>query len=124
MDQINYRRRIILGWIFSGLACAVIIYSGINKLLGSPTMVESLDRINLGDYVRVIGFIELLCVVIYLVPRTGNIGFFLLCSYVGGIIVAEWGMGYPPGLGIIVAIFIYFGTLLRKPELIGFKSSN
>lgn len=119
MNAINRKRRIIIGWILSGLACAVIVFSGINKLAGSNEMIESLDKINLGKYVRAIGLIEILCVIVYLVPRTSNIGFFLLCSYVGGIIVAEWGMGYPPGLGIIVAIFIYCGTLLRKPELTG-----
>ena len=112
----------IFGCILSGLACVIIVYSGVNKILGSADMIESLNRINLGDYVRIIGVIEILCVVIYLIPRTSNLGFFLLCSYVGGIIVAEWGMGYPPGLGIIVALFIYAGTLMRKPELVGLKS--
>lgn len=121
MSEINKRRRVILGWILAIIPCAVILYSGFQKLSGSETMVRNLNEINLGEYVQVIGAIEILCVIIYLIPKTSNIGFLLLCSYVGGIIVAEWGMGYPPGLGISVAILLYVGTLIRKPELTGFK---
>ena len=118
MQTISKTRRII-GWILSILPTGMIVFSGINKILSHPIMVESLNKINLGAYIVTIGIIEIACVILYFIPKTSNIGFFLLCSYVGGIIVAEWAMGQMPLLGIAVAVSLYVGTMLRKPSLSG-----
>ena len=47
MKEISKTRRII-GWILSILPTGMIVFSGINKLLSHPVMVESLNKINLG----------------------------------------------------------------------------
>ena len=69
-----------------------------------------------------IGILEILCVALYWIPRTINIGFFLLCSYAGGIITAELiavqGQALPIP-GVPLAIMLYVGTMLRKKNLSG-----
>lgn len=66
-----------------------------------------------------IGLIEIVCVVLYWIPRTSNVGFFLFCSYAGGIIVGELILGDVPLPGLAIGGMIYLGTLLRKPSLLG-----
>ena len=66
-----------------------------------------------------LGAVLLASIILYIIPKTTNIGFFLLCSYLGGVIVAEFAKGDPPTLGIGLAVLLYVGTMLRKPELSG-----
>ncbi len=117
MNQIP-RWRYYLGWAMSLFVCLGITASGMAKLMNAPMLVESLAIINLQDHIMTIGIIELTCVALYLFPKTSNIGFFLLCSYIGGIIAAEWAMGIP-AIGVTLAVLMYVGTMLRKPELSG-----
>jgi len=116
------KTRKIIGYILSILPCMLIVFSGVNKLIGSQIMVDSMSKINLLEAMPFIGALEIFCVILYWIPKTSNIGFFLLCSYVGGIIAAESIMGGGatlPILGIIVAVLLYVGTMLRKPALSG-----
>lgn len=118
MKEIS-KGRFYLGWAMSVFVCLGIAASGTAKILKAKELVESLTKINLQDYIVTIGIVEICCVILYLIPKTSNIGFFLLCSYIGGIIAAELAMGFGPGIGIVLAILLYVGTLLRKPELSG-----
>lgn len=118
MKEIS-KSRFYLGWAMSIFVCLGICASGTAKLLKAKQLVESLEKINLQDYITTLGVLEITCVILYLIPKTSNIGFFLLCSYIGGIIAAELAMGFGPGIGIALAVILYVGTMLRKPELSG-----
>ncbi|MEM9546525.1 MAG: hypothetical protein AAGA77_11170 [Bacteroidota bacterium] len=109
------KTRKIIGWVLSALPVLAILGGSINKLSGNPELAEKLPYIDL----TVLAIISLICVVTYLIPKTSNIGFFLLCSYYGGAIVGELAMGEFPLVGIVLSIFLYVGTMLRKPELSG-----
>ena len=118
MKEIS-RTRLYLGWAMSIFVSLGITAAGMGKMMKAPMLIESLSKINMEDNIVTIGIIEILCVVIYLIPKTSNIGFFLLCSYLGGVIVSEWAMGLDPTVGISLAVILYVGTMLRKPELSG-----
>ena len=90
------------------------------KVIGNEGMLENMNKItNWGDKMLLIGFIELGALALYWIPKTMNIGFFLLASFGGGIIVAEVVAGDIPIPGIIVSSLFYAGTMLRKPSLSG-----
>lgn len=117
--QISKTRK-ILGYIFSILPSLMIVFSGSNKILGVQWMVEAMNTIpHIGEITPFIGMLEITCVLIYWIPKAGNLGFFLLCSYTGGIIVAEIVANHTPLPGILLAAFIYIGTVLRKPSISG-----
>lgn len=117
--QINKTRKII-GYILTILPSLMIVFSGSNKILGSEWMVQAMNTIpNIGEITPYIGVLEITCVLIYWIPKAGNLGFFLLCSYTGGIIVAELVASHTPLPGIILATCIYIGTILRKPSISG-----
>ncbi len=121
--QINSAQRIV-GYALSILASSILFFSGMNKVMGAKWVVDTLAVINLDQYILIIGIIEITAVILFWIPKTMNIGFFLLCSYTGGIIAVEMATGYGGTLGITVAIMIYVGTILRKPSLSGFYSKN
>lgn len=73
------------------------------------------------DSVRVIGIVELVCLVLYLVPRTSVLGALLLTGYLGGAIATHVRIGNPLFTHILfpvyVALFVWGGLFLRDPRL-------
>ena len=112
------KTRKIIGWVLSGFTALILIRSGIMKIMNGPTMAEGLGAINITN-APLLGGVEIACVLLYLIPKTSNIGFFLLCSYLGGAIAAAIAQGHMPTTGIVFSILLYIGTMLRKPELSG-----
>ncbi|MEM6965962.1 MAG: hypothetical protein AAF573_14440 [Bacteroidota bacterium] len=113
--KVNKTRKII-GWVLSAPPLLAILGGSINKFSNNPDLIEKLPYI---DNLPLLGAISVTCVVLYLIPKTSNIGFFLLCSYYGGVIVGELAMGEFPLVGIALSVFLYVGTMLRKPSLSG-----
>ena len=115
--KVNKTRKII-GWVLSALPLAALSAAAFAKLTRNPKIVEGLGGINVTNP-QLLGGVLLTCLILYLIPKTSNIGFFLLCSYLGGVIVGEIAQGENPMVGIGLAVLLYVGTMLRKPELSG-----
>ena len=77
-----------------------------------------LEQLGVAEHAVAIGLIEIFVVVLYWIPKTMNIGFFLFCSYAGGIVVGELIHGDVPLPGLVTGAMVYVGTLLRKPSLL------
>ena len=117
--QISKARR-IAGYTISILASIMILFAGVSKIMGSDEMVKTMNSLpNFGNMMLFVGVLELILLVLYWTPKTSNLGFFLLCSFGGGCIVAEMVMGKMPMGGIMVSTLFYVGTMLRKPSLSG-----
>ena len=109
------KTRNIIGWVLSAPPILAILAGSFNKFSKKAHLVENITYIDL----NLLASISLVCIILYLIPKTSNIGFFLLCSYYGGAIVGELVMGEFPLVGIVLSILLYVGTMLKKPELSG-----
>ena len=117
--QISKARK-IAGYTISILASFMIFMAGIMKIIGAAEMQINMAKVtNFGDKMLFIGVLEIILLVLYWTPKTMNIGFFLLASFGGGIIVAEIVSGGMPIAGIMVSTLFYVGTILRKPSISG-----
>lgn len=109
----------ITGFVLSILFSFQILMAGVLKLIKAAPMMENMSAIvNWGDKVVFIGVLELILLALYWTPKTMKLGFYLLSSFVGGIIVAEVVAGKPPIVGIITAILLYAGTIMRNPNML------
>jgi hypothetical protein len=101
--------------LMSGIAKIAITLSGKDFPAAVPGLVEK---------VIPVAIIELLCAVVFLIPRTANIGFFLVCSYWGGAIavdlLANSGFEKPT----IILILFWIGMYLRKKEIFTFTHNH
>lgn len=113
--EVNKTRKII-GWVLCAPPILALLGGTINKMRNNAELAEKLPYI---DSLPLLGALALACVIVYLVPKTSNIGFFLMCSYFGGVIVGELAMGEFPLVGLALSVMLYVGTMLRKPELSG-----
>ena len=109
----------IVGYVMSALFSIQIIIAGVMKVFKAAPIVENMNAVtNWGDKTLFVGILELILLTLYWVPKTQKLGFYLLCSFVGGIIVAEVVAGIIPFVGIAVAVLLYSGTILRYPKLL------
>ncbi|MEL0653329.1 DoxX family protein [Algibacter sp. TI.3.09] len=109
----------IAGYAMSILFSIQIIMAGVMKLLLAAPIVENMNAVNnWGDKTLFVGILELIILALYWIPKTQKLGFYLLCSFVGGVIVAEVVAGKPPIAGILISVLLYAGTTLRFPKLL------
>jgi hypothetical protein len=116
------RPQLIAGYILSVLPSLAVLFSGLLKFTAEPEILVLLEKLGMADQAVAIGVVEIVCVLVYWVPRTVNLGFFLFCAYSGGIVVAELILGDFPLPGLAIGAMLVVGTLLRKPSLSGWKA--
>lgn len=109
----------IAGYAMSILFSVQIIMAGVMKLFLAAPIVENMNAVNnWGDKTLFVGILELIILAMYWIPKTQKLVFYLLCSFVGGVIVAEVVAGKFPFVGILVSVLLYAGTTLRFPKLL------
>lgn len=94
----------IIGWVLSGLLAAfLIVGSGVPKLMESsdPEMKKAMDEIltKMGwsaDTIKIIGVIEIVITLLFVIPRTGFVGAILITGYLGGAIATHVRIGDAP----------------------------
>ena len=66
---------------------------------------------------KLLGLIEILSLVFFILPRTGIIGTLLLCAYMGGAIATHLEHGQSIMAPCIIQAFLWAGAIYRVPEL-------
>src|ERR1700749_19439 len=94
----------IIWIILMVLPSFMILTSGVMKLAGSRQIVEGLTKAGLGNYITLLGVIELGSLALFIFPKTYNVGFLLLCSYLGGAMSIELATGQPPMAAVFLAV--------------------
>ncbi|WP_116105101.1 hypothetical protein [Lewinella sp. IMCC34191] len=112
------RTRRVAGYILAALPSLGVLISGITKFFPGTDIHLLLQALGMDDYAIPIGLIEIIVVVLYWIPRTSKLGFFLFCTYIGGILVAEIMLGDVPVPALAIGGMVYLGTFLLKPSLV------
>jgi hypothetical protein len=99
------------GRIASGLVTAFLLFDAVIHVLGLPFAVEATTQLGYpASAVLPIGLAELVCLVLYVIPRTSVLGAILLTGYLGGAVATHLRIDSPL-LGYTMFPF-YVGTLL------------
>ena len=94
----------IISLVLMILISLSLVMSGVMKLMGGKQVVEGLTKIGLGNYITLLGIIELVSVALLFIPKTYNLGFLLITAYLGGAISIELASGQVPSASIFMAI--------------------
>jgi hypothetical protein len=88
------------------------------KFTTHPELLRGLEHLGLPEYLaKPLGLLELLCVVVYLIPKTSFLGAVLFTGYVGGAMLTHLRIGEPVLIHIALGILIWLGLYLREPRL-------
>lgn len=121
IEASNKKRR-ITGYALTGFVALFLTFDTVLKLLQlAPAMQGTIELGYPANSVLVIGVIELVCLVLYLVPRTSVLGALMLTGYLGGAIGTHVRIGSPLLTHILfpiyVALMVWGGLYLRESRL-------
>src|SRR5687767_11646653 len=84
------RRAVWTGRVLTGLALAFLTWDTLFKLTVNPMAVEGTAALGYPAHtVQIIGIVEALCLVLYVVPRTAVLGAVLWTGYLGGAVATH-----------------------------------
>jgi len=115
----NATKKKIVMWVILGIPALAMLGSAIGKLSGAAPVVEMFTKWNMGQYIFLIGMIELVSVLLLLIPKTQIVGLLLCNAYLGGAIVTHFqqdGIDKAVPAAVLLA-FIWIGSSLRRPSL-------
>ena len=113
------------GRVVSGLITLFLLFDGITHLLMVGPVVDAFNRLGLPlGLGPAIGITELVCLALYLVPRTSQLGVLLLTGYLGGAIAIQLRAGSPifaeTLFPLYTGIFLWAGLFLRNKQVRAF----
>src|SRR4051812_6635776 len=107
------------GRVLSALPILLLLFSGVMKLAKPPAVVEGFAHFGLPEkLILTIGLLEIVCTLIYAIPRTSVLGAILLTGYLGGATATNVRVGDPSGIiTVLLGIMIWGGLYLRDNRL-------
>ena len=121
--QSNVSKKMIwTGRILSGAMAAFLMMDGVMHMTNIAPVVQAFDH--LGFPLRLaapLGIVELVCVAIYIYPRTSVLGAILLTGYLGGAVAVHLRVGNPlfgeTLFPVYIGILLWGGLYLREPRV-------
>ena len=110
------------GRLLSALAVLFLLFDSVVKVMRLAPAVEGTARLGYPEsLVLGIGILELVCLVVYAIPRSAVLGAILLTGYLGGAIATHVRVGSPlfthTVFPIYVAVLVWGGLFLREDRL-------
>jgi hypothetical protein len=107
----------IISIVLKVLVALMLVMSGVMKLSHSKDIVDGFTKAGLGDYITLIGVIELIAVVLYLIPKTSRLGFLLVTAYLGGAIVTQMATSQLPFASAIILAVCWISMFLTNKAM-------
>lgn len=118
--------------VLGGLAIVFMLFDSVVKIIRESHAVESTVQLGYPENaVFVIGIIEILCLLLYIIPRTSIFGAILLTGYLGGAVATQFRLGNPLFSHTLFPVYLailLWGSLYLRDErvkhLIPFASKH
>jgi len=116
------KKRRMTGYALTSFVGLFLTFDTVLKVLQlAPAMQGTTELGYPASTVLPIGLIQLVCLVLYLIPRTSVLGALLLTGYLGGAIATHVRLGNPllthTLFPIYVALMVWGGLYLRESRL-------
>jgi hypothetical protein len=109
----------IAGWIISILPVLLLLMSASFKFLQpGKEFADGLEHLGWSSEAMLkLGFVEIACTLIYLVPRTSMLGAILLTAYLGGAVATHVRIGDPFWAPVLAGVAVWLGLWLRDQRI-------
>jgi DoxX-like family len=111
-----------VGLVITGLVALFLLFDSVTKLLRLPFVVEATEQMGFpASTVPIIGGTLLVCLALYLIPRTAVLGAVLLTGYLGGAVCAQLRLEAPLFSTLLFPVYtgvlVWLGLYLRSAAL-------
>jgi hypothetical protein len=98
-----------------------LLFDSVIHVLNVPPVVQAFAQLGFPDTLALaIGIVELVCIALYVFPRTSVLGAILLTGYLGGATAIQVRVGGSFVFSIIVGVLVWAGLYLRDERLRAF----
>jgi hypothetical protein len=116
------KKSVWAGRIITGLVAAFLVFDAVIHIMKPAPVVEGFAKLNFPIRFAVpLGIIELVCILLYVIPRTSILGAIFLTGYLGGAIAIQLPTGNPffgeVVFPVYIAVFLWGGIYLRDERL-------
>jgi uncharacterized membrane protein YphA (DoxX/SURF4 family) len=107
-----------LSYLMSTLPVLLLLMSAVMKFTQPPQAVEGMKHLGYPQHLALgIGIVELICTVLYVIPRTSVLGAILLTGYLGGATSTHLRVGDPFISPVIFGVILWGGLYLRDRRI-------
>lgn len=104
------------------LVLFILVASATPKLLGAKAALDSFDSLGWSPrYLLMIGFIEIGCMILFVIPKTSLLGAILTTGLLGGAMASHIRIGNPlfshTLFSIYLGVFMWISLWLRNESL-------
>ena len=111
-------RNKIIYWLLTGLVALIFLGSASSKLFANEEAIQAASQFGLDSATNTaVGVMEVVCLLLFIIPRTGVIGTLLLSAYMGGAIATHLEHGISVIAPCIVQTVMLLVAFYRFPEL-------
>ena len=102
----------------SALPALLFVFSAVMKFLKPAPVLEGFAHLGIPERLAgTLGILELMCTIIYLIPRAAVLGAILLTGYLGGAILTNLRVGDPVFMPVVIGVLVWGGLFLRDLRL-------
>jgi DoxX-like family len=106
------------GRVVSALPVLMLVFSAVVKLMKPAAVLVEFGRLGYPESLVVgIGILELLCTIVYAIPRTSILGAILLTGYLGGATATHVRIGDVFIWPVIGGVLVWAGLYLRDSRV-------
>lgn len=118
----NVKRDLWIGRVLSGFAVLFLTFDAAIKLLRLPMAMDGTTELGYpAGVVLPLGVLQVVCLALYVIPRTSVLGAVLWTGYLGGAIATHVRLGNPLFTHVLfpvyVALLLWGGLWLRDRRL-------
>jgi len=108
--------RKIAAIVFTVLAAGMAVMSGVMKFTRSEQVMIVLEKMGVDKYVLLLGTMEILFAILFVIPKTMRLGFILLSCYFAGALATE--LSRDASLNALTPLaLIWIAAFLRDQEI-------
>ncbi len=108
----------IIYWVLTSLVAFIFVGSAISKLTANADSLKMAESFGLNaQKFSIVGIVELICVLLFIFPRTGILGTLLLAAYLGGAIATHLEHEQSVIAPCVIQAFVWLVAVYRFPEL-------
>lgn len=108
----------IIYWALTGLVAFIFLGSAFSKFTANEEALKMAANFGLDASTNtMLGIVEIVCLLLFIIPRTGILGTILLVAYMGGAIATHLEHGVSIVAPCIIQSFLFGVAFYRFPEL-------
>ena len=108
----------IIYWVLTVFVAFIFLGSAASKITANEEAIKMASGYGLdAKTYTMLGVVEVFCLILFIIPRTGILGTMLLAAYMGGAIASHLEHGVSIVAPCIIQSFLFLVAFYRFPEL-------